>query len=192
MPAAERVTRVARATRLTRAAVVAVAALLLVAVPACRREERKFSGPVYTNANAAGVRVDRDASGPLPAPGTRGPYEGNAWAMGEGQRLWSQMNCSGCHFHGGGGMGPPLMDNKWRYGADDASVFTTIVDGRPNGMPAYRGRLSDDQVWQLVSYVRSLSGRAPSQAESARDDHMAVRPGTVRTKPLPVEKEAVP
>jgi cytochrome c oxidase cbb3-type subunit 3 len=144
------------------------------------------------SAGAAGVRVDRDASAPLPAPGTPGPYVGNAWAMGEGQRLYSQMNCVGCHSHGGGGMGPPLMDGKWLYGADDASVFTTIVGGRPNGMPAYRGRLSDDQVWQLVSYVKSLSGRASKLAAGARDDHMSVRPGPVRTDPAPITQQEKP
>src|SRR4051794_20827960 len=86
---------------------------------ACKREQRKFDGPFYANVGAAGVRVDRDASLALPAPGTPGPYVGNAWAMGEGQRLYNQMNCVGCHSHGGGGMGPALMDGKWLYGADD-------------------------------------------------------------------------
>jgi cytochrome c oxidase cbb3-type subunit 3 len=173
----------------------ALLALLMVMAclfPACRRETRHFTGPSYTNANAAGVRVDDDASAAhaaLPAPGTLGPYMGNAWAMGEGQRLYNQMNCVGCHSHGGGGMGPPLMDEKWLYGADPASIFTTIVEGRPNGMPAYRGRLSDDQVWQLVSYVKSLSGWANQQAESARDDHMAVRPGTSLTETHPIVKQ---
>lgn len=175
----------------TPAGIALVSLLLATAAlaPACRRETRRFTGPSYTNANAAGVRVDEDASGPLPAPGTRGPYDGNAWAMGEGQRLYNQMNCVGCHAHGGGGMGPALMDGKWRYGSDDGSVFTTIVGGRPNGMPAYRGRLSDDQVWQLVSYVKSLSGRASSAVAGARDDHMNVRPGPARTEAQPLSKE---
>jgi cytochrome c oxidase cbb3-type subunit 3 len=168
----------------------ALAALAAIACifPACRREERKFEGPVIMNAGAAGVRVDRDGAAPLPAPGTPGPYPGNAWAMGEGQRLYNQMNCVGCHSHGGGGMGPALMDGKWIYGFDDASVFTTIVNGRPNGMPAFRGRLSDDQIWQLVAYVKSLGGNASTLAASVRDDHMAVSPGPARTEPQPITK----
>jgi cytochrome c oxidase cbb3-type subunit III len=76
---------------------------------------------------------------------------------------------------------PPLMDGPWIYGADDGSIFTTIIGGRPNGMPAYRGRLSDQQVWQLVGYVKSLSGWAPKQAAPVRDDHMELRPGPART-----------
>ena len=47
----------------------------------------------------------------------RGPYEGNAYAVSEGKRLYNQFNCSGCHFQGGGGIGPPLMDAEWIYGS---------------------------------------------------------------------------
>ena len=43
-------------------------------------------------------------------------YDNNAPALAEGQQLYTQMNCVGCHSHGGGGMGPPLMDDEWRYG----------------------------------------------------------------------------
>jgi cytochrome c oxidase cbb3-type subunit III len=164
-------------------------ALAFNALAGCRREERRFSGTAYGSGGAAGVRIDGTGGAPMPAADTTGPYDGNAWAMGEGQRLWSQMNCSGCHFHGGGGMGPPLMDGKWRYGAGDGAIFATIVGGRPNGMPAFRGRLSDDQVWQLVAYVKSLSGRASPLAAGVRDDHMSVRPGPSRTDPEPISKE---
>lgn len=172
--------------------VVTACALAVVALsPACRREERRFEPLAYTSTSAAGVRIDDDASVALPAPGTPNPYRGNAWAMSEGQRLYTQMNCSGCHANGGGGMGPALMDGKWRYGADDASIFTTIIGGRPNGMPAFRGRMSDDQVWQLVAYVKSSSGWASWQAKSARDDHMSVRPGPLRTERQPIVQEEV-
>lgn len=148
-----------------------VLALAALAVVACRRETRKNRPPAYLETLAA------DA---MPAPGTPGPYDENAYAIGEGARLFTQMNCVGCHFHGGGGMGPALMDRAWLYGGDDANIFASILLGRPNGMPAFRSRLTDDQAWQLVAYVRSLSGRAPSQAAPARDDHMSVTAGPGR------------
>src|ERR1700709_1364698 len=110
--------------------------------------------------------------------------------MAQGQRLFMWMNCVGCHAHGGGGMGPPLMDGKWIYGFDDANIFASIVAGRPNGMPAFRGRLGDDQVWQLVSYVKSLGGNASTLSAAVRDDHMSVRPGPARTDPQPLRVEA--
>jgi cytochrome c oxidase cbb3-type subunit 3 len=145
--------------------------LAAIALASCRRETRKPRPPAYTETLGETA---------MPMPGTPGPYDGNAWAIGEGGRLFSQMNCSGCHFHGGGGIGPALMDQAWIYGGDDANVFASILLGRPNGMPAYRSKLTDDQTWQLVAYVRSLSGRAPSQAAPARDDHMSVTPGPAR------------
>ena len=118
-----------------------------------------------------------------------GMYKGNAWAMAEGYELYNRMNCVGCHANGGGGMGPALMDGKWIYGSEPGDVFQTIVEGRPNGMPSYRARLSDDQVWKLVAYVRSMSGLAPADAAPGRPDHMAVAPPNNRMKRQPMEKE---
>jgi cytochrome c oxidase cbb3-type subunit 3 len=112
-------------------------------------------------------------------PGVAGPpvpvrngYEENAYALNEGKRLYDWFNCSGCHAHGGGGMGPPLMDDKWIYGSEPDHVFSTIVEGRPNGMPSFRGKIPDYQVWQLVAYVRSMSGQVASDAAPGRNDDM--------------------
>ena len=44
-------------------------------------------------------------------------FEANAFHMNEGKRLFGWFNCAGCHANGGGGMGPPLMDEKWIYGS---------------------------------------------------------------------------
>lgn len=88
------------------------------------------------------------------------PLEGNVHALAEGQRLFRWFNCSGCHFNGGGGIGPALMDDDWIYGSEPPNIFATILEGRPNGMPSFRGRMSDRQAWQLVTFVRSLSREA--------------------------------
>ncbi len=77
-----------------------------------------------------------------------------------GKQLFMAMNCVGCHFHGGGGMGPPLMDSKWIYGSSFDNIVATIREGRPNGMPSFRGFLPDEQIWQLAAYVKSLSANA--------------------------------
>ena len=99
-------------------------------------------------------------------------YEENAYALSEGQRLYSSFNCVGCHAHGGGGMGVALMDDQWIYGSNPEQIFASIVEGRPNGMPSFRGRIPDYQVWQLAAYVRSLSGLVPKDAATSRTDHM--------------------
>jgi len=104
----------------------------------------------------------------------KNPYEENAAAVSEGKNLFDAFNCSGCHFHGGGGIGPPLMDDKWIYGSEPAQIFATIVEGRPNGMPAFRGKIVDYQVWEIAAYVRSMSGNASPQATNGRSDHMSM------------------
>ena len=54
-------------------------------------------------------------------------------------------------------------------------IAGSILDGRPNGMPAFRGRIPGPQVLQLVAYVRALGGLAPKVVVSARSDHMQPR-----------------
>ncbi len=77
------------------------------------------------------------------------------------------------------------MDAKWIYGSSPENIYDTIVQGRPNGMPAFGGKIPGQQVWQLVAYVRSLGGLLRKDVSSTRDDHMALRPSE---QALPAEK----
>ena len=144
-----------------RAAVVLSAFCCLLAAESCRREIRTLNPPIST------------ASRSIQA--AKNPYEGNAYAISKGQQLYEQYNCVGCHAHGGGNMGPALMDDQWIYGSAPAQVYTSIAAGRPNGMPAFGNRIPTEQVWQLVSYVRSLSGLEPPATISPRSDEMQSR-----------------
>jgi cbb3-type cytochrome c oxidase subunit III len=76
-----------------------------------------------------------------------------------GQALFvGKLGCYGCHGQaGGGGMGPSLADNNWIYGGDEASIHESLVNGRPNGMPAFAEAATDEELWQVVAFVRSLS-----------------------------------
>jgi cytochrome c oxidase cbb3-type subunit 3 len=141
-------------------------AALLLALGACEREERRIDAP---QPPASVVSTDK------------GPYDHNAYGTTEGQLLFGQMNCSGCHSNGGGGMGPPLMDDTWRYGYSPDEIFSSIAEGRPNGMPAWRIRLTNEQIWQLVAYVQSLSALTPKGARPGRDDHMMVKAAPYQT-----------
>jgi cytochrome c oxidase cbb3-type subunit III len=78
--------------------------------------------------------------------------------IAEGKRLFGWYNCSGCHFNGGGGIGPALMNDEWIYGSEPHNIADTIINGRPQGMPAYGGRIPDAHIAPIVVYVRSLSG----------------------------------
>jgi cytochrome c oxidase cbb3-type subunit 3 len=96
--------------------------------------------------------------------------------IGDGQRLYNYFNCSGCHAAGGGAIGPPLMDDEWIYGKSAGNIFWSIVEGRPQGMPSFAGKISEDQVWSLVAYVRSLSslGDIDSASSQAGEKQPAV------------------
>ena len=153
-----------------------VALVLGAGAPACERERRSFAPPPVGAAQQAD-----------------GPYEGNAYGISQGRVLYSQFNCVGCHSWGGGGMGPALMDEEWRYGSTPADIAASIVAGRPNGMPAFGGRIPDDQIWQLVAFVRSLSGLVRADVASGRPDHMRVKPSEQEREDAPPPRpEIVP
>lgn len=154
--------------------VVPVSAFVIaIALAGCERETRPFRDlPVAAARTQSETQSSLHAGAPLPPIGTLSPYQENAWGQGEGKRLFSQFNCAGCHAHGGGGIGPALMDDEWIYGFDAANIFYTIVEGRPNGMPSFRNKIPDQQVWQLVAYVQSMSGQTPIDASPGRSDHM--------------------
>lgn len=156
---------------------IAAATLAVVAVTACRREERRFREIPPTATPQASVRESPLQPGPRLQPlAVVTPYDDNAYAVSQGQKLFGQFNCVGCHSNGGGGMGPPLMDSTWIYGSEPQNIYETIVEGRPNGMPSFGGHIPAPQVWQLVAYVRSLSGLVPKAVQSARTDHMMGTP----------------
>jgi cytochrome c oxidase cbb3-type subunit 3 len=158
-----------------RIAVLLGVSLGLIAIAACKREERVFD-PGSSGAQVAnGVELnDVHAGGPAPPP-MASKYDGSAYAVSEGKRLFSAYNCAGCHQHGGGGIGPALMDAEWIYGSRPEQIYSDIVQGRPNGMPSFAGKIPDYQVWELVAYVRSMSGQLPSDVAPSRSDEMAVR-----------------
>lgn len=91
-------------------------------------------------------------------PDMQNPYAGDPEAVAAGRRHFAAFNCSGCHAPlGGGGMGPALSDDKWIYGSAPAQIYLTIMQGRPNGMPAWGAMLPKKVVWELTAYVETLS-----------------------------------
>jgi cytochrome c oxidase cbb3-type subunit 3 len=135
---------------------------------------------------------DLQAGAATPQPEWKTGYEENAYALSEGKRLYEAFNCVGCHAHGGGDIGPPLMDDQWIYGSRPEQIFGSIVEGRPNGMPSFAGKIADFQVWQIVAYVRSLSGQAPMNAASGRSDHMQGKPAEQSMKPEQPKNSSLP
>jgi cytochrome c oxidase cbb3-type subunit 3 len=170
---------------LFRSSVRTLAALAAAAALAgCGSERRDFREIPPANEPTDAVRLgELQPGGMVARDSTTTPYAENAYALSMGKQLYNRMNCVGCHFQGGGGIGPALMDDQWIYGSDPAQIFATIVEGRPNGMPSFRELLSNQQVWQLVAYVRSLSGLGGSTVSSSREDHMYLSPDLAIRKP---------
>ena len=146
----------------------------------CETERRRFADTVASVPADNGVRQSPLKPGePVADTLPPLPYEETAYAISEGQRLYAWYNCAGCHAtNGGGGMGPPLIDGEWIYGSSPENIYATIVEGRPNGMPSWRGRIPRSQVWQIVAYVRTMSGLTPQIARASRTDHMMALPGS--------------
>ena len=157
----------------------ALLAVLVLLTSACDREERRYRESPPSATPTGVVRVSSLQPGPmLDSTHVANAYQENAYAISEGQRLFNWYNCSGCHANGGGGMGPPLIDDEWVYGGAPENVYATIVQGRPNGMPSFGTRIPASQVWQIVAYVRSLGGLTPVTVRSSRPDHMMYQPGS--------------
>jgi cytochrome c oxidase cbb3-type subunit 3 len=98
-----------------------VAMLGCALVAGCQRERREFSLPPEVTSPPS-----QTAMTPLVAGSTdhafraqqSREYGGNAYQLSQGQELYSAFNCVGCHAHGGGDVGPALMDDKWIYGGE--------------------------------------------------------------------------
>jgi cytochrome c oxidase cbb3-type subunit III len=160
---------------------------------ACQRESRDFRPSAAEAQTSSGVVVSalRPTGVPPTIEATLAKSLENAYAMNEGKRLFDSYNCSGCHAQGGGGIGPPLMDERWIYGGEAGNIFETIVEGRPNGMPSFRGKIADFQVAELVAYVRSMSGRASKPWAPGRNESMSPGPAENTRDPVqPVRQQA--
>lgn len=138
----------------------AVLALLAAALAACGQgQSARIPSETAIGEPLAAVRTSELTAGPAaPPPELGNPYADAPDAMRQGRQLYEAFNCGGCHGgQGGGGIGPPLADDKWIYGGSDANIYTTVIQGRPNGMPAF-ARMTGEAGWRLAAYVRSLSG----------------------------------
>ena len=84
------------------------------------------------------------------------PNLGDPAVIEAGQKLFEDRQCAYCHGRDGNG-GVKL---RGIGDLDPADVFATIADGRVAGsrrMPAWRGTLSDKEIWEAVAYVLVLS-----------------------------------
>lgn len=158
-----------------------IAGASLVAAASCRGGEQKGEAPPSAAERMFVAAGELQAGPSVVHRDVRNPLEQDPGASADGRRLYVWYNCAGCHgMKGGGAIGPPLRDADWIYGSDPASVFQSIAQGRPNGMPAFGVRIPDEQIWRIEMFIRSLgtrdtvvraggsSGQSPTEAQQGR------------------------
>ena len=75
--------------------------------------------------------------------------------------------CAFCHGVTGKGDGPlapkgstpaDLTDAKWDHGSTDGEIFTLVQNGvgGDSKMVAFKGKIPDPDLWNVVNFVRSL------------------------------------
>ena len=75
-------------------------------------------------------------------------------------------------------MGPSFQDSRWRFGGSEDSVYRSIAEGRPEGMPRWGPLIPASHIRTLTAYVRGLATGKDVTTMSFVDQKGAVdRPG---------------
>jgi mono/diheme cytochrome c family protein len=97
------------------------------------------------------------------------PHTGDPEAIKEGRRIYFLYSCNACHGGtGGGGMAgaDPIFDDQWIYGGDDETLFKLIKGEIPGQvMPAVGRNMTDDEIWKVIAWVRSIYRGDPNLVE---------------------------
>ncbi|HEY1735840.1 MAG TPA: cytochrome c [Methylovirgula sp.] len=137
--------------------------LVAAGVVACRAQgpANASTDPASTTEDPLSVPATTLFPGGLKAPAENPAaqqYENNPKVIADGAQLFNWMNCSGCHFHGAGGIGPAFFNGgHFIYGGRLDQIYSSISQGRPNGMPSWQQKLPPQQIWALAAYVKALS-----------------------------------
>jgi cytochrome c oxidase cbb3-type subunit III len=101
----------------------------------------------------------------------RNPLAGDPKAAKAGEYEF-RINCALCHGLGarGGGRGPDLTRAQKKHVHSDAEMFQVISNGIPgtvmpaNGTNGQGVGMTDEEIWQIIAYIRSVEVKAPAQA----------------------------
>jgi cytochrome c oxidase cbb3-type subunit 3 len=118
---------------------------------------------------SAAVLLRVPVSGVIPGdrkvePEVKNPLADDPDAAMRGMKDFDTFNCSGCHAaNGAGAMGPALSNDEWIYRSSPANIYLSIVQGRAKGMPAFGTLLPERTIWELVSYIQSITEKPSGQ-----------------------------
>ena len=135
------------------------------AVTGCQREERDtrpYSRLGDGDQPVAVTTLEPGGQRPDTSDSKAGEFEANAFHMAEGKRLFLlvQLLRMPCQWRRRNG---PCSDGRKMdlRQLDREASTPRFVDGRPNGMPTFRNKIPDDQIWEISAYVRSLEPASP-------------------------------
>ena len=104
---------------------------------------------------AAGLAAQQNQPATNPVP-----YAPESIARG---KTYFLQNCQSCHDEDGRArsaavaIAADLTDpDRWKFGTSDAQVFKTIRDGAAEAMPPFGTDLKDQQIWDVVNFIRSI------------------------------------
>jgi mono/diheme cytochrome c family protein len=130
-------------------------------------------GPMET---AVALRM-RNFSIPTAARSAANPLAADNGAWRKAARQFAD-NCAMCHNangDGGGMIGPhlyprvPDMRQARTQQLTDGQLFYLIQNGvKLTGMPAWKGELSDEDIWRLVAFIRRLPTLTPEELDEAQ------------------------
>jgi cytochrome c oxidase subunit II len=144
------------------------------------------------------------------------PNEYQSWLAGgtsegspsaAGQKLFASLACSTCHQDQNRGRGPTLtglfgtevtLDNGQKVSADEAYIRESILNPRAKIvagyqpiMPTFQGQVSEEQILQLVSYIKSIGAKQDSQAPAAAAPAGMPASGSATSPPMTPPPAAV-
>lgn len=114
----------------------------------------------------------QQSGGNAEAKKLKNPVPATAESVAAGQKLF-RTYCRLCHGNDAKGNGPQapkdthppdLTDDKWDRGSSDGEIYAVIRDGAgPKfDMKGYRSKFTDEDMWNLVNYLRSLGTHTSS------------------------------
>ena len=103
------------------------------------------------------------------------PLAGNPEAINGGKNIY-RGRCGVCHgIDAKGYRGSDLTSGDWVHGGGDAQIFKTISVGVPGTEMPANPNMSDDEIWMVLAYLRTLSspgGATPERGDAARGEQM--------------------
>jgi cytochrome c oxidase cbb3-type subunit 3 len=92
--------------------------------------------------------------------------------LASGKKIFD-TKCVTCHGpHAGGLVGPNLTDKYWIHGkGSEKDIYAVVTNGVPDkGMIAWNTMMSDEDIRNVVVYVRSLQGSNPADPKPPQGD----------------------